>query len=205
MNPAVVVASIAIASSHLYSGQVGNENSRINSLDSIPASTEFEKSDIRFASSCEFGIVRNPLMTGFRPKPGRVLVTNSHVHLITRHERYLFSREVTSVPVNNYKGIALTDTQVQLADERGHILVIRFNSLLVRKAARNKRREIYRVLADSGIHEMASSKEFVKLRRPIRRVRMGSSGRGDGGFYEQQPPRPNEPYGSPPVGGRYDR
>ena len=34
---------------------------------------------------------------------------------------------------------------------------------------------------------------------------MGSGVRGDGGFYEQQPPRPNEPYGSPPVGGRYDR
>ena len=156
-----------------------------------------------FAS--QIGIVRNPLMAGFRPKPGRVVVTNSHLHLITRHERYLFSREVTSVPVDHYKGIALTDTQIQLANERGHILVIRFNSLLARKTARNKRREIYRILADSGIREMASSKEFVKLRRPIRRVRMGSGGRGDGGFYEQQPPRPNEPYGSPPVGGRYDR
>ncbi len=205
MNPAVIVASIAIESLDSYSGQVGNESGRINSLDSIPASVEFEKSDIRFASSCEFGFVRNPLMAGFRPKPGRVAITNSHMHLITRHERYLFSREITSFPVDHYIGIDLTDTQVQLANERGYILVIRFDSPLFRKAARNKRREIYRILVDSGIREMASSKEFVKLRRPIRRARMGSGGRGDGGFYEQQPPRPNEPYGSPPVGGRYDR
>ena len=123
MKPAVVVASIAVALLNLSSGQVGNENSRINSRDSIPASIEFERSDTRFASNCEFGIVRNPLMAGFQPKPGRVVVTNSHLHLITRHERYLFSREVTSVPVDDYKGISLTDTQVQLADERGHILL----------------------------------------------------------------------------------
>ena len=205
MNPVVVVASIAIASLHSHSGQIGNGNSRINSLNSIPASVEFEKSDIRFSSSCEFGTARNLLMAGFRPKPDRAVVTNSHLHLITRHEPYLFFWETTTTPFDEYKCISLTDTQIQLTDERGHILAIRFNSPLARKAARNKSREIYRILVDSGIREMASSKKFAKLRRPIRRVRMRSSGRGDGGFCEQQPPRPNEPYGPPPVGGRYDR
>lgn len=207
MNRVVIVASIAIASMNSLIGQVERVNSKIDYAESTPGSIEFEKSEIRFSSRCEFGIVRNPLMAGFRPEPGRIVTTDSHLSLITRHGRYLFSKEMTTTPIRGYQGIALTDTQVQLSNDRGHILVIQFNTPLSKKVARDKLRELYRSLADSGVREMATSKEFVKLRRPARRGRLGSyGGRGYGGFYEQQPPRPNESYGSPyPVGGQYDR
>ena len=173
MSMKSVVNSASIAISIALQGLAGDAFGTEESNESPPIGLDVRPSDLRFASKRDFGIVRNPLVVGFRPKNGRVIITDSHLHPIARHEGYLFSRDATSIPIENYKCIFSTDTFFQLADNRGHILVIRFNSPLSKTFARNKRREIYRLLANSGIREMASSKDFVKMPSRQTGVRRG--------------------------------
>ena len=133
-----------------------------------------ESSQIQFLSYSDFKARiehKNRKVTAFR---GTVALTDSELHLHTRHKKHIFSSDVVSIPVREMEAVCVIDSQVHIKHAEEEI-ILDFEANSSRGFAASDTFELVQRLANLGVppYTGAEMAEF-KQKRGGRRNRNGS-------------------------------
>lgn len=120
-----------------------------------------DETDIQIVSRCEYGIVNNPSSEGYRARKATLAVTDSDLFFMTRHKRYLFSKDVSTLPVNELEGVALLNSQIQL-QFRGQTMVLQLSDVPSPQRTQEKCEELYRSFLALGVPSYEATVSYVR-------------------------------------------
>ena len=94
---------------------------------------------------------------------GIIALTESDLRLETRNYRYLFSKELTSIPFHEMEGVSKIASQIHIK-HRGEAIVLELNSRSFRYLPPKEPETVFQLLASRGIpvYEVAEVTEFPR-------------------------------------------
>ncbi len=154
------------------------------------------ESEIQFVSYAAFIAKLDNPNRRFITQKGIIALTESDLRLETRHFKYLFSKELTTIPFHEMEGVSLIASQIHI--KRGEEeIVLEFNPGSSAYTHSKASESVFQWLAGRGIpvYEVAELTEFPRYSGPI-----GLAPRSDkfsGSFYDDTlrgHMNDNEPY-----------
>ena len=99
---------------------------------------------------------------------GIIALTESDLRLETRHYRYLFSKELTTIPFHEMEGVSKIASQIHIKHE-GDDIVLEFNPGSSAYAHSKESETVFQWLAGRGIpvYEVAELKRFPRYTKPL--------------------------------------
>ena len=110
----ILVPFLTGLSAFLFGGCSSHDVSMERHASRLAPALGVDASEIRFVSRGELGAIKNLNRKEFQAQKGTVVLTESDLCFVTRHARHLFSRDVSSLPLNEFEGVALVNSQIQL-------------------------------------------------------------------------------------------
>ena len=154
-----------------------------------------EESDIQFLSRVDFfaRIYYENRMAVTRN--GVIALTDSDMRLVTRHKKHLFSKDLTSYPFADMRGVSQIASQIHIVF-REDTIVLEFDTVSDGHINSDQAEAVFQLLAQAGVPAYRVP-EFVDIRRYTlrrrtesyqRRSQFNQSNLGDS-FYNQDPSR----------------
>lgn len=120
-----------------------------------------DASHIQFASHGELGLILQPKHEEFQANRGIVTLTRTDLYFITRHRRYLFSKDVSYMPVNEFEGVALLDSQIQLQFQ-DKMLVLKLSDAATARQTQEKYEDLFKNIVALGVPTLESDTSYVR-------------------------------------------
>ncbi len=124
-------------------------------------------SEIQFLSYGDFIAQFDDLDRRIVADKGIIALTESDLRLETRHFRYLFSKELTTIPFHEMEGVSKIASQIHIK-HGGEEIVLEFNPRSSRYNNPKESETVFQLLASRGIpvYEVAELTEFPRFTRP---------------------------------------
>ena len=125
-----------------------------------------KESEIQFLSFGDFIAHFDNLDRRIVAKKGIIALTESDLRLETRNFRYLFSKELTTIPFHKMKGVSIMASQIHIR-HGGEEIILEFNPKSSRYAAPKESETVFQLLASRGIpvYEVAELTRFPPYSR----------------------------------------
>ncbi len=185
----------------LFSGCVSQQSSVEKHRQKLASRLGTNESEIQFLSYGNFIVKIENKNRKYGIKKGIIALTESELRLESRHIRYLFSKELTIIPLHEMVGVAKIASQIHIKHGEEEI-ILEFNPPSSAYANAKESETVFQLLASRGmpVFEVAELTRFPPYTMPLDFMRPRSDKPPDPLYLENYIPRDDyDPgyYGSP--------
>lgn len=150
----------------LFSGCVSQQLSVEKHGKKLASRLGTNESEIQFLGYGDFIAQFDDLNKRIVAEKGIIALTDSDLRLESRHVSYLFSKELTVIPLHELEGVSRIASQIHLKHGEEEI-ILEFNSLSSAYANAKESETVFQMLASSGIpvYEVADLRIFPRFLR----------------------------------------
>ena len=162
----VVFQILATLMAVLFSGCVSQQLSVEKHGKKLAPRLSAKESEIQFLSNGDF-IARFDNLNRRIVAKGVIALTESDLRLETRNYRYLFSKELTTIPFHEMEGVSKIASQIHIK-HGGEEIILEFNPRSSRYTTPKESETVFQLLASRGIpvYEVAEVTDFPRYTRP---------------------------------------
>ena len=197
----VVVQVLSALLAILFSGCVSQQSSVEKHRQKLASRLGTNESEIQFLGYGNFIVKIENKNRKYGIKKGIIALTESELRLESRHIRYLFSKELTIIPLHEMVGVAKIASQIHIKHGEEEI-ILEFNPPSSAYANAKESETVFQLLASRGmpVFEVAELTRFPPYTMPLDFMRPRSDKPPDPLYLENYIPRDDyDPgyYGSP--------